>query len=253
MTSIGLVDFPVVIAGSTLTPGAPTITVSGTAYSLPVTLRRVYVNGPLSPLAEATAGAPLVIGNLTLTPGAAPITISGTAYYLSSTPSPTAIFVNGSPSPLPFQQVTAVQPGLLLGTQSLRVGSAITVSGVEISLPTGEIGEIVVGETTKELPQYTKSGEEVPLTVGAGVVTATLGFSTSSVAANNGAKGNQSATTGVEGKRITDSSGVGNAGNRTGAYTGLEFIGAASRSLGSWDSLQRKISVGIVSLLMVMN
>ncbi|KAL8927680.1 MAG: hypothetical protein Q9172_001240 [Xanthocarpia lactea] len=223
----------------------------GTTYSLPATLRGVYVNGLLSPLPEATAGAPLVIGDLTLTPGAAPITISGTAYYLSSTPSPTAILVNGSPSPLPFKDTTAVQPGLVLGTQSLRVGSAITVSGVEISLPTGEIGEIVVGGTTRELPQLTESGKEVPLTVGAGIVTATLGFLTSSVAANNREKGNQSAATGVEGGRIINSSGVGNGGNGTGAYTGPEFVGTASRSLGSWDSLQIIILAGIASLLML--
>ena len=253
MTSIGLVNLPVVTAGSTLTPGAPTITISGTAYSLPATLRGVYVNGVPSPLPEATAGAPLIIGDLTLTPGAAPITISGTTYYLSSTPSPTAILVNGSPSPLPFQHTTAAQLGLVLGTQSLRVGSAITVSGVEISLPTGEIGEIVVGGTTRELPQLTESGKEVPLTVGAGAVTATLGFLTSSVATNNGENGKHSATTGVKGEPNISSSGVGNGGNGTGAYTGPEFVGSASRSLGSWDSLQRIILAGIVCLLMVMN
>ncbi len=253
MTSIGLVNPPVVIAGSTLTPGAAPVTISGTAYSLPETPKGVYVNGVLSPLPEATAGPPLVIGDLTLTPGAAPITISGTAYHLSSTPSPTAVLVNGSPSPLPFQQITEAQPGLVLGTQSLRVGSAITVSGVEISLPTGENGEIVVGGTTRELPRLTESGKEVPLTVGAGVVTATLGFLTSSVAANNAAKGNQSAATGVGGERILNSSGVGNGGSGTGASTGPEFVGTASRSLGSWDSLQRIILVGIVSFLMFMN
>ncbi|KAL8858961.1 MAG: hypothetical protein Q9178_004442 [Gyalolechia marmorata] len=252
MTSIGLVNSAVVIAGSTLTPGAPTMTVSGTAYSLPATLRGVFVNGVLSPLPEATAGPQLILGDLTLTPGAAPTTISDTAYYLSSTPSPTAILVNGSPSPLPFQHTTAAQPGFVLGTQSLRVGSAITVSGVVISLPTGEIGEIVVGGTTKELPQLTESGKEVPLTVGAGVVTATLGFLTSSVSANNGEKGNQSAATGVGGERIINSSGVRNGGNGTGAYTGPEFVGTASRSLGSWDSLQRKILAGIVGLSMFM-
>ncbi|KAL8914316.1 MAG: hypothetical protein Q9171_001036 [Xanthocarpia ochracea] len=253
MTSIGLVNFPLVIDGSTITPGAPTITVSGKAYSLPATLRGVYVNGVLSSLPEATARAPLIIGDLTLTPGAAPITISGTAYSLSSTPNPTAILVNGSPSPLPFQLTTPAQPGLVLGTQSLHVGSATTVSGVEISLPTGEIGEIVVGGTTRELPQLTESGKEVPLTVAAGIVTATLGFFTSSAAANNGAKGNQSAATGVEGEQITNSSGTGNVGNGTAAYTGPEFVGTASRSLGSWDLLQREILAGLVGLFMFIN
>ncbi|KAL8702641.1 MAG: hypothetical protein Q9201_004188 [Fulgogasparrea decipioides] len=236
---------PIVVGGRTLAPGGPAVTVSGTTYSLPVNPTAVIVNGTPSPLPVVTIGTPVAIGDVTLTPGASPITVSGTTYSLPSTPNPTAIFVNGSPSPLP-QQPAEPQPqsDLVVGSQTLLPGSAVTVSGVEISLPTLSgtegINDVVVGGKTQSFIQPTGSGGAVAFTVGSNTVTANLeSFTASAVRPAGSGVENGNDTTGFEG---------GGGVNNTGGYTGPDFTSAGTRSLRKPDIWGMTMVAGMIGL-----
>lgn len=159
-----------VIEGQTLLAGSD-ITVSGTAYSLPTSGSKLFVNGqPTSlpsthPYEVFTIGSiamiqtrlpdsgsivALLINHQTLFPGSNLI-FSRTTYSLPTSGS--ELFVNGEPTPLPsvvrdqrlvLGSLTATQAslasgvfesGLLIEGQPLRLGSAIVVSGTTYSLP----------------------------------------------------------------------------------------------------------------------
>ncbi|KAL8657458.1 MAG: hypothetical protein Q9226_001887 [Calogaya cf. arnoldii] len=130
----------IAVAISSITPGAPAITVSGTTYSRPPTGNEIFVNGspipvPAGVLHTAAVQSAVVIVSHTLSPGQF-ITFSGTTYSRPSTG--TEIFVNGSPSPVPLSLINTApfQSKLLFGSQTLRSGEVMTVSGKVISGPT---------------------------------------------------------------------------------------------------------------------
>ncbi|KAL8686342.1 MAG: hypothetical protein Q9218_007172 [Villophora microphyllina] len=256
----------ILIAGTTLTPGAPLVTIQGTTYSLPsagdssANPTAIYITGSPSPLSPSTfqssANAQVVIAGTTLIAGASPIVVSGVTYSLPSASNPdskpTAVFVNGSPSPLPptaNTQSTKVdwQPNLMIGSQTLIPGSAMTIDGQIVSLPAatgaGEIDNVVVGGTTETLVVPSSgTGAAVGFTIGSAIVTAAEGTSTPSASGASSKNG-----TGVSG-----ASGSGAGGNAT-AYTGPGFANGASSSLfpeterwmGSWYSFISIFLVGV--------
>ncbi|KAL8719882.1 MAG: hypothetical protein Q9225_003179 [Loekoesia sp. 1 TL-2023] len=170
--------------------------------------------------------APLVVGRQILTPGAAPVTISGTVYSLP-TSNPTVIYINNSPSPLPSLSTAVAasgtaQPNLVLGSQTLVPGAAITVSGAGVSLPVAGAGgrgsEVVVDGSTETFAPTAVSGGagEVEVTVGTGAVSAS--FLAASPSGGSGDGGNASSSGMVGG------GGYGNGSS----YTGPGFTSGAS-------------------------
>ncbi|KAL8652064.1 MAG: hypothetical protein Q9226_004427 [Calogaya cf. arnoldii] len=141
-----------------ITPGAPAIIVSGTTYSRLSTGTEIFVNGSPSPVPVSLINtgpfqSMLLFGSQTLQPGEVMTVsgkvISGPTTYPSS-PTGTAFFINGSPSPIPTitSNTTPIQPALVIASQTLRPGAAITVSGSVFSLPATDTGKIVVDGQT---------------------------------------------------------------------------------------------------------
>ncbi|KAL9632971.1 MAG: hypothetical protein Q9204_003586 [Flavoplaca sp. TL-2023a] len=179
---------PVIIAGNTIQPGS-SVTISGTTYPLPSSSTGILVNGSPSPLpppfdpakSRPSASADVALASVTaaIIPGAPGITISGTTY--SRPARGTKIFINGSPSPIPSNtleqflslssQAQIQQPSppkgsplpsnlpdtvqsqaaLVIASQTLQAGQAITVSGKIISLPPTGTGQILVDGQTQAL------------------------------------------------------------------------------------------------------
>jgi hypothetical protein len=143
-----------VVAGQTLLPGGPAITVAGTTVSL-------------APGATAT-----VLPAQTLTPGGPAITVSGTPISLVAGPT-AAVVIDGATSVLGgggSSPQTVVEPVLtvagtaftgspqdvfVIGGQTLVAGgSAITVDGTVLVLPTGGT-QVIVGGVTSALASVT--------------------------------------------------------------------------------------------------
>ena len=166
-----------VVAGQTLIPGAPAITIQGTPVSLGPSGNAIVVAGdtlPLPPLVSApavsvsVASHPIILNTLshyvvarkTLTPGASPINIQGTPVSLA--PSASAVVVAGSTIALPVgvngpvitvgdQPVTANSASqYIFGSKSLTPGGpAITVSGMTISLAPSETQAVIDDSTIR--------------------------------------------------------------------------------------------------------
>ena len=191
-----------IVESQTLAPGASPIIVSGSTYSLAPSASAIVINGKTSTLEAGSArtqAAPVIIiasqrvtqnsasqyivGSQTLAPGNDPITVSGTTYSLA--PSASAIIVNGITSILPAYNPANGAPVITIGSQPFTAGlastsayaigsetlipggSAITVSGVEVSLaPSGSV--IIVSSRTEIFP----GGNAPVITVGSQVVTA---------------------------------------------------------------------------------
>ncbi|EAT85015.2 hypothetical protein SNOG_07549 [Parastagonospora nodorum SN15] len=143
-----------VIAGQTLVPGGPAITVDGTTYSLP-SGTQLLANG--IPLTGQTIGSTSVLDgttayilgpSATLTPGAA-LTLSGTTYSMPPG-APSVIIINGMTSTLarttpapaltiagktytPATRAGTLEYVLAQGT-TLRPGQAVTLGGTTYSL-----------------------------------------------------------------------------------------------------------------------
>ena len=184
---------PIVIGSETLAPGSSPIVFSGTTYSLGPSA--IIINGKSSALAEpsspkiisinsqpitANSASQFIINSQTLAPGSPAITISGSTYSLA--PSASALIINGHTSPLtPATPPKSATPGneeqvftlashlvtasplsgselVIDGSQTLSPGgSAVTISGVPVSLPTLR-SEIIVAGTTKALVAPTGGG-----------------------------------------------------------------------------------------------
>ena len=168
------------VAGQTLTPGAPAITIQGTPVSLEPSGDAVVVAGntlPLPPLVSAptvsvaVASQPIILNSLsqyivagkTLIPGAPPISIKGTPVSLA--PSASAVIVAGSTIALPVgvngpvisvgdQPVTANSASqYIFGSKTLIPGGpAITVSGMTISLAPSGTQAVIDDSTTRLIP-----------------------------------------------------------------------------------------------------
>lgn len=149
------------IAGQTLLPGGPALTISGTTISLAQGGSTVYVNGIATSLptpnqaltiagveATPTQAPAYIISGHTLLPGGPALTVSGTTYSLPA--AVTALLINGINSPLPTTAAQIVTLGgkpytishtvvsgttdLVLGAQTLSPGSTLTINGVTVSL-----------------------------------------------------------------------------------------------------------------------
>jgi hypothetical protein len=109
----------------------------------------------------ANGGPEFIIAGQTLTPGGT-IAVQGTT--LSLAPTPTAIFINGAPQPVAtITQAPAITidgtavpllPGgsFIIGTQTLRPGQTITVSGTTALFDAAMAYVVLNGATTTLLP-----------------------------------------------------------------------------------------------------
>lgn len=187
-----------VVAGQTLTPGAPPINIQGTQVSLAPLANAIVIAGStmiLSSTSHApafTVGSEIVTANSasqyvldghTLTPGGPAVTISGTRISLVSSGSqvvvgsstiglaPTITHHHHPPPPLTFGSQTFTansESEYIINGQTLIPGSpAITLSGTAISLAPAAT-QVVIGSNTKDLaPAITLP----PLTLGSQVYT----------------------------------------------------------------------------------
>jgi hypothetical protein len=193
---------PIVIAGQTLTPGGPAITVSGTTLSLAPSASFVVMNGATSTISipatptitvgdsvfsptRVSPGPTFVIGDQTLAPGRPAITISGTTLSLassaafvvvngvtstianpsasSSTTPPTITIGNDVISALPESS----GPSFILGLQTLLPGGpAITVSGTTLSLAPSASFVVINGVTSTLTNPAAAQITAPPLTIG---------------------------------------------------------------------------------------
>ncbi|KAH3910371.1 hypothetical protein HBI56_076360 [Parastagonospora nodorum] len=157
-----------VIAGQTLVPGGPAITVDGTTYSLP-SGTQLLANG--IPLTGQTIGSTSVLDgttayilgpSATLTPGAA-LTLSGTTYSMPPG-APSVIIINGMTSTLarttpapaltiagktytPATRAGTLEYVLAQGT-TLRPGQAVTLGGTTYSLDPAGTALVANGQTS---------------------------------------------------------------------------------------------------------
>ena len=167
-----------VVAGQTLTPGAPPINVQGTEVSLAPSARAIVIAGSTIGLSatnapEFTVGAEIVsansasqyvAGGQTLTPGGPAVTISGTRISLA--PSATQVVVGSSTIGLAPTFIAPLPPPLTLGSQTYTAnsnseysiagqtlapgGPAVTVSGTRLSLARSAT-QVIVGSSTIRL------------------------------------------------------------------------------------------------------
>ena len=167
------------IAGTTLTPGAPPITVSGTLIhfgpsALIIGTSTVpLASGDSTRITAAIAGhiitaAPgaIAVSGTTLTPGAPPITVSGTSIQLGSS----ALIIGTSTVPLApesptkmttniaGQAITAAPNSVVIAGKILSPGApGTTIDGTVLSLDT--LGNFIVGSKTIPL------GSTIPETI----------------------------------------------------------------------------------------
>ena len=184
-------SYGISIAGSTLTPGAPPITVSGTPIHLGTSALVVGTSTvPLMPEipaqiittigSQAITAAPsaIAIAGYTLTPGAPDATIDGTVLFLNTA----GHFVVGSKT-VPFgskvpatmttniagQVITAAPNAVAVaGTTMTPGGPAVTLDGTLLSLDTA--GQLIVG--SKTVPLESASPNSMVTTIGGQVITA---------------------------------------------------------------------------------
>lgn len=178
------------VAGTTLTPGAPPITVSGTlihfgSIALVVgTSTAPLVSGDPSPITTTIAGhvitaAPnaIAVADTTLTRGAPPITVSGTPIHFGAS----ALVVGTTTVPLApeiptqivttiaGQAITAGSSAVAIAGNNLSPGApGTTIDGTILSLNTA--GQFVVG--SKTIPLGSQGPETITTTIGGQVITA---------------------------------------------------------------------------------
>lgn len=167
----------IIIAGTTLLPGGPGITVSGTPISLAPSGTLFFDSNPIriannpssKPIFVLTIGGQTVTANPTgfalagfkLLPGGAPITISGTLVSLS--PSGTVVFGDSSidlltPTSTPTSKIFAMgghtftaEPNgfAIMWSTLLPGGAAITISGTPVSLAASRA--LIIGSSSVNL------------------------------------------------------------------------------------------------------
>ncbi|KAK6005413.1 hypothetical protein QM012_007055 [Aureobasidium pullulans] len=183
-----------VLASQVLSPGSTAIELSGTTYSLAASGNTVFIDGKPTDFQNVAAAVsltigsqtftavaasitPLVIASQTLTPGGPTITVSGTTYSLPPFVTD-GIVVNGqtkslaqtsgiavlsaNPEQLSF---TPLESGVMIASQTLYPGEAITVNGETLSLASsGSVVVVKSGEstTTEGLGDYIWQGIATP-------------------------------------------------------------------------------------------
>ncbi len=160
------------VAGTTLTPGAPPITVSGTPITYGPSVLAVgtstisFAFSDPKPITTNVAGQAITIGQdgvaiagTTLTPGATAITVSGTSRSLGSS----ALVIGTSTIPLPSRlpeplittvaghAVTAAPSAVEVAGTTLHPGvPGVTLDGTVVSLDSS--GQLIFGSKTITLP-----------------------------------------------------------------------------------------------------
>ncbi|KAH0283771.1 hypothetical protein KCU62_g8754, partial [Aureobasidium sp. EXF-3399] len=178
-----------ILATQTLRPGGAAVEISRTTYSLATSGNTVFIDGnpteyqspAAAPLtigsqtfnAVAASVTPLVVASQTLIPGGSAITVKGTTYSLPSSGT-SNIVVDGQTTTLAHisgvpvlsgdsQQLsfTPLNSGIVVASQTLYPGGAITVNGETLSL--GTSGSVVIAKsgestTTEGLGDYIWQG-----------------------------------------------------------------------------------------------
>jgi len=151
------------IAGSTLKPGAPGVTVGGTVVSFDIAGDLLV--GSQTAALEGTSAVVNIVATLAngavISAGGSPTTVDGNVVAIPSDGS--GLVVNGNTIPLPTarptsvfsvagQAFTAAPGGFAIGSQTLSPeGPAITLSGTPLSLSLGPSG-LQIGNTIISLP-----------------------------------------------------------------------------------------------------
>ncbi len=167
-----------VVAGQTLTPGAPAISIKGTAVSLDSSANSVVVAGSTIALPSAVsapaitiASQPItlnsasqyVVAGETLTPGGPAIDIQGTPVSLA--PSASAVVVAGST--ILLSPTSASLPTLIIGSQTFTANSAsayiiggqtLVPGQPAINVPGSAIG-LLTTPSPSSPPLYTVGGQ----------------------------------------------------------------------------------------------
>ncbi|KAH0162716.1 hypothetical protein KCU67_g5829, partial [Aureobasidium melanogenum] len=179
-----------VLASQVLSAGGTAIEVSGTTYSLATSGNTVFIDGKPNTFQDVAAAAPLTIGSQTLTaiaasktplviasqtlaPGGPAITVSGTTYSLPPSVMD-GIVLNGQTKSLAqasgiavlsldSQQLsfTPLKSGIVVASQTLYPGEAVTVNDETLSLASsGSVVVVKSGEstTTEGLGDYIWQG-----------------------------------------------------------------------------------------------
>jgi hypothetical protein len=174
---------PLVIASQTVVPGGSAITISGTTYSLPSSgTDSIIVNGQTTSLAQTSGIAVLSVGS----------------QQLSFTP---------------------LKSGIVVASQTLYPGEAITIDGETLSLaPSG--GVVIVksreSTTTEGLGDY----------IWQGVAASTSASNTGSVSESSRISGSKSPSSATTTSRSTDTeSGSGTVGESAAATTSASQAG----------------------------
>ena len=247
----------IIIAGTTLLPGGPGITVSGTPISLAPSGTLFFDRSPIrigndlssKPIFVLTIGGQTVTANPTgfalagfkLLPGGAPITISGTLVSLN--PSGTVVFGDSSidlltptPTPTPTSKIFAVgghtftaEPKgfALMGSTLLPGGAAITISGTPVSLVSS--GALIIGSSSINL-----AGQQSALNVfTAGGLIFTAESSAVVVDGTTLLPGGPAVT--ISGTPIS---------LKAGKYSGVLVIGTSRISLPTYSSSPKIFTVG---------
>ena len=183
----------ILVAGTTLTPGAPPVKVSGIPVSLgpsaviigsssiPIALPRPpWIPGPITNI-DGKAIQPLSngisVGGTTLTPGGPALTISGTPMSLGSNAlvigTSSILFATDDPirllTTIAGQTITANPNAMQIGSSKLTPGSpGLILSGTLVSLDSA--GQLVVGSET--IPLERAGGGEIVTTVAGQYLTA---------------------------------------------------------------------------------
>ncbi len=151
------------IAGTTLTPGAPPITVSNTPVSFGSSTLKIgassiafgpqaapsLLNSPVAEKSTVIEGHPVVpltegisIAGTTLTPGASPITVSNTPISLGSS----VLVIGTSSASLATPTPTAAPLIATIAGQVVTADANINLSGIPVSLDSS--GELMIGSST---------------------------------------------------------------------------------------------------------
>ncbi|KAL8828694.1 MAG: hypothetical protein Q9170_006497, partial [Blastenia crenularia] len=176
----------IVVGLQTLTRGAPAVMISGTPISLPTSGSAIIVGGSTIPIPTPTvppltatppstgldaiitaagftlhrgSNSEILIGTQTLTPGASALTISSTPIFFGPSGSSLVIGsstisllfpINNEPTVLEISGFTFTETSssvFIMGSQTLKQGSAITVNGTIVSLAPDATGVVVAGQT----------------------------------------------------------------------------------------------------------
>ncbi|KAI4276438.1 MAG: hypothetical protein LQ337_002488 [Flavoplaca oasis] len=232
----------VTAASYSIIPGAPGITISGTTYSRPATGTEIFINGSPS----------LIPSNIL------EVSISQSSLPQIQQPRPP----KGFPSPSNLPDTARSQSALIIASQTLQPGQAITVSGNIISLPPTGIDHVVVDGQTQSISLLAAAGSRSPSSIiftdadrsfTARLVEATLTAfaknATGMSISNDVESGSGTPTTsGVEDVETQSPESGGSANGTTGEGSGTESLSVRNARRASWVNAW----AAVLSILMAM-